>query len=180
MHTSTKRLSGKSTSSGCRHLAWAFTKPNQITQMLNVSTFFSALLAMMLTPRSTWPVTPAWTPFMFYLTCKFKPRITFSLNTMKLMSCPETSVFPCLKEFCGSLVVPIFHSYLTPRCPPVPIHHTEYTILLLIQCWKAAIFLKSITACLARRIKTRFHRLTMCVQGFQSFSFLLIDETFSF
>lgn len=135
---------------------------------------------MMLTPHSTWPMMLACTPFIFHLTCKFKPRITFSLNTMEPMSCLEISAFQYVRELTSSLVIPVSHSHLTPRCPPVSIHHTEYTTLLLIQCWKFDFLLKSIRASLVRRIEARFHRLTMCVQGFQSFSFLLIEETFPF
>lgn len=149
--------------------------------MLNKSTsFFSGLPRMMLTLHLTWPMTPAFTPFIFYLMWNFKPRVSFSLNTVKPMSCLETFAFPCLKELTNSLVIPILHSYHTPRCLPVSIHRTEYTILLLNHCWKSDFLLKFITATLARRIEAGFYRLTMCIQGFQSFSFLLTEETFSF
>lgn len=149
--------------------------------MQNKSTsFFSSFPFMMLTLHLTQPMKQACTPFIFYLMCTFKPRVSFSLNTMKPMSCLETSAFPCLKKLTNSLVIPILHSNHTPRCLPVSIHHTEYTILLSNHCWKSDFFLKSITATLARRIEAGFHRLPMCIQGFQSFSFLLTEETFSF
>lgn len=148
--------------------------------MLNYSTSFLVLPAMILTPHSTWPMMPACIPFIFYLMCKFNPRITFSLNSMKPMSCLKTSAFARLKELTNSLVIPILHAYLTPRCLPVSIHRTEYTILLLIQFCGVDFFLKSITASQARRIEAKFHRLTMCIQGFQSFSLPLTEETFSF
>lgn len=139
--------------------------------------FFSGLPFMMLTLHLTWPMMQACTPFILYLKCNFNPRVSFSLNTVKPMSCLETSAFPCLEELINSLVIPILHSYHTPRCLPVSIHRT---ILLLNHCWKSDFFLKSITATLARRIEAGFHRLPMCIQGFQSFSFLLTEETFSF